>query len=288
MFLAWGLLAPAGVLVARFTKHVQPAAGSSAFWFTTHRIVQIISTVLSVVGLVLAIVMVAPGPHFSEAHHIIGVVVVALGLLQPTNACCRPAKAPIGKPQSSARTAWERLHKGTGYAAILLAVVAVVLGLQRYAVHAGFYIGYGCVVAVLLTVAVWRQLRTPGELARRQRAKSIFLGTSASDSGSHMHLELGSPRSPSSGVHRVSQAPTPSRHASQAGRARTPSDARAPSVHVHMQNPAMSSRIVAMLSSSPAPGLMYAAARVGQATPGPRPSARRTRSSSAAGSRRAS
>jgi hypothetical protein len=157
MFLAWGLLAPAGVLVARFTKHVQPADGPSAFWFTTHRIVQVTSMVLSVVGLVLAIVMVAPGPHFAEAHHIIGVVVVALGLLQPVNACCRPAKMPGKKRQSLGRTAWEWLHKGSGYAALLLAVVTVFLGLQEAQARAPYFAAYGALLAVGLCLALWRE-----------------------------------------------------------------------------------------------------------------------------------
>jgi hypothetical protein len=113
--------------------------------------------VLSVIGLVLAVVMVAPGPHFAEAHHIIGVVVVALGLLQPANACCRPAKVPGKKRQSLGRLAWEWLHKGSGYAALLLAVAAVFLGLQEAHAGAPYFAACGALLALGLCFALWRE-----------------------------------------------------------------------------------------------------------------------------------
>ena len=40
MFLAWGLLTPIGIIVARFCKKVEPSTGPRAFWFFTHRILQ--------------------------------------------------------------------------------------------------------------------------------------------------------------------------------------------------------------------------------------------------------
>ena len=58
----------------------------------------------------------------AKAHGIMGVVVMTLGILQPINGFLRPHH---GKPW---RRAWELLHKGSGYVAVLLAVPTICLG----------------------------------------------------------------------------------------------------------------------------------------------------------------
>jgi hypothetical protein len=54
-------------------------------------------------------------------------VTMSLGLLQPLNAILRPHFDP-DSPKTTLRTGWEYFHKGTGYAALLLAVVTIGYG----------------------------------------------------------------------------------------------------------------------------------------------------------------
>jgi len=56
------------------------------------------------------------------AHMVIGIIVTALGLLQPINAFFRPHKEP-GQPATRFRVWWEYLHKGSGYVAMILGLI---------------------------------------------------------------------------------------------------------------------------------------------------------------------
>jgi hypothetical protein len=60
-------------------------------------------------------------------HGVLGMVTMSLGLLQPLNAILRPHFDP-DSPKTTLRTVWEYFHKGTGYAALLLAVVTIGYG----------------------------------------------------------------------------------------------------------------------------------------------------------------
>jgi hypothetical protein len=60
-------------------------------------------------------------------HGVLGCVTMSLGLLQPLNAILRPHFDP-DSPKTTVRTVWEYFHKGTGYAALLLAVVTIGFG----------------------------------------------------------------------------------------------------------------------------------------------------------------
>merc|ERR1719498_399533 len=85
----------------------------------------------------------------AKAHGTMGVVVMTIGLMQSLNGFLRPHK---GKPW---RRAWELLHKGSGYFAVVLAVPTVILG----AIIAGgdrtpvFLACYGVVIAGLILYA---------------------------------------------------------------------------------------------------------------------------------------
>ena len=147
----------AGVVVARHAKHVAPTAGPRAFWFVAHYCLQSSALVASLAGFALAIYCAwAGGQHFASAHGKIGLVVVILGAAQPLNACVRPMRGKPGSPYTAKRLAWEVLHKGSGYAALALAVAAIVLGLQAYAAPQRLINAYGALVAA--TVALFAAL----------------------------------------------------------------------------------------------------------------------------------
>jgi len=102
-------------------------------WFAYHRIFQSVGCLLQLAGVACAVAFVQKGghSHFSTLHTVLGLVVVLLGTLQPLNAVFRPHphKDNINKSFFNARTLWEYMHKGTGYFAVLLGIVNVIIGI---------------------------------------------------------------------------------------------------------------------------------------------------------------
>jgi uncharacterized protein YjeT (DUF2065 family) len=79
-------------------------------------------------------------------------VVMTLGILQPINAFFRPHPAEEGKPVPPWRRTWELMHKGSGYAATCLGLVAIVLGTTLVATKTaqGVFLALaGCLVLYL-------------------------------------------------------------------------------------------------------------------------------------------
>ena len=133
MMIAWLLLAPLGVVIARFGKPVAamamggPAkggAGGVAPWFVYHRATQVAAALLTIVGAVLGIAETDTtfGEHLFSSHAMLGITVLVLVLFQPLNAVIRPAKDAASRP------AWSATHKLVGYSACVCAVVNCILG----------------------------------------------------------------------------------------------------------------------------------------------------------------
>jgi len=159
MTMAWGVLIPTGIFLARFTKHVHPTTGPAAFWFHRHWIVQCVGAALSLLGFALAVAMVPSGSHFTTPHHVLGLVVVLLGVIQPLNAKLRPHKPPAGEPVPLKRTAWEWLHRGLGYVAAVLTIPTLFLGLAAALAHPGIVGVMAAWVAVVCAAFIVAQIR---------------------------------------------------------------------------------------------------------------------------------
>lgn len=166
MLIGWGLLLPLGSMLARFLKH-RP----DSLWFKLHRVVQTVGLIVALAGWIIALKnfdVFTPGNqgYNSYKHGVAGMVTMCLGLLQPLNAVLRPHHAaPGGGGQEEAKTKrriiWEYFHKGTGYAALLLAVVTIGYGTVTLAdvdQQRTFQIAYGAGVGgcLLLVFAVLR------------------------------------------------------------------------------------------------------------------------------------
>lgn len=150
MALAWGLAIPVGVISARFGKRVPPTSGPNACWFVTHRIIQSAGVLVAVIGFILALVMTPSSTHFSLPHHVLGLVVMILGILQPINAVLRPHVPKPGEAKSTLRLAWEVGHKGSGYVAVILAMATIFLGIKQLSLSEGWTAAYAVIVALLI------------------------------------------------------------------------------------------------------------------------------------------
>ncbi|MEM8786705.1 MAG: cytochrome b561 domain-containing protein [Pseudomonadota bacterium] len=144
MVLAWGILAPLAVLVARFFKILPgqdwPRELDSHVWWRSHWIGQSAVAVLTVGGLIL-VWLNGRGPI--SLHTALGYAIVLLLLAQVLLGLLRGSK---GGPTAPARdgslrghhydmTPWRRafeaLHKSLGYGLLGLAVVALLSGLWK-------------------------------------------------------------------------------------------------------------------------------------------------------------
>ena len=137
MVLAWGVLAPAAVLVARFYKVLPgqdwPRELDNQLWWKVHWIGQ--STVFGLTLLGAALILSGTVP--SNPHGLLGYAVLLLVVAQVSLGFFRGTKggptAPYLRGDHYDMTPWRRMfeavHKGVGYALILLAVVTILLGL---------------------------------------------------------------------------------------------------------------------------------------------------------------
>ena len=151
MVTSWGLLLPAGVLIAHFLRYRDP------LWFLIHRAVQCTGVCLALSGFIIAVTQFSvfhPG-YFAvaQAHGYMGCIVMTIGFLQPINAYFRPHKSKE-HPRSEKRKYWEWLHKGSGWFAICLAIPTICIGtvLAGGDLSLPFQILYAVFIALLLTI----------------------------------------------------------------------------------------------------------------------------------------
>lgn len=142
MVLAWGVLAPLAILVARFFKVMPwqdwPRELDNQAWWRGHWVGQSIVVALSVIGLVL--VLPADFSNLS-LHQTMGYGVLLAAALQVGLGFCRGSKggptapAPDGSlrghhyDMTPWRITFETLHKAIGYSTLCLAVATILLGL---------------------------------------------------------------------------------------------------------------------------------------------------------------
>jgi O-antigen/teichoic acid export membrane protein len=155
MLLSWGLLLPLGVLSARFLRHRK-----DALWFKLHRVLQVCGLVLALAGFAVALasfsVFSGGASAGSLAHGCLGAFVMTLGLLQPVNAWFRPH---ADAEKTAARKRWEILHKGSGYTAVTLALLNVLIGAS---IAGGVWVlVVACFFCMVITagIGMWRDKR---------------------------------------------------------------------------------------------------------------------------------
>ncbi len=119
MSIAWGVLIPLSLLIARHTKNE-----CHPMWFYLHRAFNTVAVVAFSVGWAVAISI---GSKTFKAHLAIGTIACALGMTQPFNAWFRPKKTHGDKVNPN-RHRWELLHVWCGRLALILAVINMVLG----------------------------------------------------------------------------------------------------------------------------------------------------------------
>ncbi|RDY06660.1 Cytochrome b561 and DOMON domain-containing protein, partial [Mucuna pruriens] len=140
--LGWGILIIMGAIVARYFKEWDP------FWFYFHTTVQSLGFVLGVIGVISGLVLDNQLHIDVSLHKALGIIILVLGCLQVMAFLGRPKK------ESKVRKYWNLYHHNMGRILIILAVANIFYGIQLGREGRGWNIGYGVVLAILLTMAI--------------------------------------------------------------------------------------------------------------------------------------
>lgn len=161
MVLAWGILAPVAVLVARFFKVMPgqdfPREVDNQFWWRSHWMGQSLVIGLSILGLALVL----PSDLASMSlHNWLGYAVLLGATAQVLLGVFRGSKGGPTDGQLRGHhydmTEWRRLfetlHKSIGYGVILLAVITILFGLWKANGPIWMWLVLGVWWAMLVTV----------------------------------------------------------------------------------------------------------------------------------------
>eukprot|EP00898_Chlorokybus_atmophyticus_P008699 jgi/Chlat1/8830/Chrsp91S09256 len=149
-FIAFGVLLPLGVLVARNLRYKDPV------WFHMHYSIQITGVILATVAFIIAMAKLLP---YGTWHGKLGTAVYALAVTNVLLALFRP---PV---HHKYRQLWSWPHRLIGISVIIMAAVTIFKGINRYAFLQGYSpkavnIAFGVYVGVLAAVALalefWR------------------------------------------------------------------------------------------------------------------------------------
>ncbi|KAK9080020.1 hypothetical protein SSX86_001695 [Deinandra increscens subsp. villosa] len=124
MFLAWGMLLPAGILAARYTKHLP-----GDIWFKVHVYSQYSGLAITFLGVLFAVAELR-GFHLGSLHVKFGILTILMGCTQPINAYFRPKKPENENPPTK-RVIWEYIHTYVGRCSILVGVSALISGMNH-------------------------------------------------------------------------------------------------------------------------------------------------------------
>lgn len=171
MVLGWGVLAPLGVLVARFLKVTPrqdwPAQSDNQFWWVSHWTAQYSAFVLTAIGIVM-ILRASPSASATQGiwlHRSLGWAITGFGIAQIASGWLRGSKGGPTDPEgprgdhydmTRRRIIFERFHKVMGYSVLALAALTILSGMwQANAPHwmwggiISWWVCLGCLAFVL-------------------------------------------------------------------------------------------------------------------------------------------
>ncbi|PRW44294.1 cytochrome b561 and DOMON domain-containing protein [Chlorella sorokiniana] len=113
----WGVLIPAGIVIGRCLKHLDP------MWFQLHRAMQSLGLVVGIAGFAIGFVIAGGWDGAFHVHRNLGLAATVLGIAQASALVTRPNKL------SRWRRSWDFWHWWQGRAAAALAVANIFYGL---------------------------------------------------------------------------------------------------------------------------------------------------------------
>lgn len=150
MTLGLGIMLPVGVAVARYSKK-----GGSTAWFQIHRALQSVGTLFAfiAVGVIIDHAESVGTDHFSHTHGLIGIIIVALCLVQVLGGALRPH---IGTPM---RAAWLAGHRIVGVFIVVASLLNVFGGLSHNNSADNLTFAWAAWVAVYVAAIIFFEVR---------------------------------------------------------------------------------------------------------------------------------
>lgn len=160
MAIAWTILAPFGVMMPILFRKVAPTTGPNAFWFVRHKMLLISACCATVVGVIVAVIMV-DGAHFTVPHTFGGLIMLVIALIQPLNAVLRPhvpkPEEPSDSPGRRKRRCWFILHRTIGSVGLVLGILVVLSGLLAAGAHIAFVVVVLVWILALVLFVVYKK-----------------------------------------------------------------------------------------------------------------------------------
>ncbi|KAK6188145.1 hypothetical protein SNE40_004392 [Patella caerulea] len=132
MTLSWLVLSSIGMIMSRYGKPLWPNTSPFGIkiWFHIHRTSMLLTVGLTILALLLILIEAQgfsqipeqPGKMYRQIHPVIGFMIVILTIANPIMALFRPTG------ESSNRFIFNWCHRGVGFTAFIMAVVAVFIG----------------------------------------------------------------------------------------------------------------------------------------------------------------
>ncbi|XVE73714.1 hypothetical protein DITRI_Ditri11bG0140800 [Diplodiscus trichospermus] len=140
--MGWGLILPAGAIVARYLKHKDP------LWYYLHAGIQFVGFILGLAAVLLGIQLYRNINADIPAHRGIGIFVLVLSILQIMAFFLRANK------DSKYRRYWNWYHHWFGRMALFFGALNVILGIQLAGAGDEWKIGYGFLLAITLVAVI--------------------------------------------------------------------------------------------------------------------------------------
>ena len=147
MTIAWAIIVPIGIAVARYGKfssfrgHPRDELSTSR-WLMWHRRIQYVAWSLFVVGFLTIFVSKGENEHFKSTHAIVGLILVLFGILQPLTSFCRG-----------------RIHRIPGYLCVSSAMANIFVGLISLNVASLYRRSYEAYLSIVVIIYVLLELR---------------------------------------------------------------------------------------------------------------------------------
>ncbi len=175
MVLAWGIMLPVGVLIARFYKVTPrqdwPLVLDNKRWWYLHLQLQGGGVLVMTLGLLIALAGTAGLAPWRNLHSVFGWSIVLLAWLQLLGGWLRGSKGgpAAGAPRaqwsgdhydmSPRRLRFERLHKGLGYLMLALSALTIFLGLASADAPVWMWLAQAAWSLLYLALFAWLQRR---------------------------------------------------------------------------------------------------------------------------------